>query len=271
MNGNTTSYTYDILGRITSVTFPDFSSKTASYNDSARTVTITDERGAWVTKYFDELGRLTMIQNAEGQETYTLNYLGKVSTKTDALGHQYIYEYDPLGRTLKVTNPDLTYQELIYDDLLFKVTVFDENRNKKEYLFDFRQQLTSVKEYVGASIYTTSYTYDGVGNMKSVVDAKGQTTSYIYDDLNRLIQTNYQNGTNSTLTYDNVGNILSKKDQKNQTITYTYDEMYRLTRITYPDTTFVSYTYDNNGNRLSMTDPNSTTTYAYDSRNRLIS
>ncbi|MDB4872940.1 MAG: hypothetical protein JWL97_3944, partial [Gemmatimonadales bacterium] len=57
---------------------------------------------------------------------------------------------------------------------------------------------------------TTTYTYDGHGNIKSVVDPLGQTTTNVYDDSNgQLKQSSDGTGATSTYTYDPRGNLQS--------------------------------------------------------------
>jgi len=52
--------------------------------------------------------------------------------------------------------------------------------------------------------------------------------------------------------------------------TYTYDNIYQLTSAAYPDRSAVSYSYDPAGNRSSMTIGSTTTNYSYDGANKLL-
>jgi RHS repeat-associated protein len=55
----------------------------------------------------------------------------------------------------------------------------------------------------------------------------------------------------------------------NTTIAYAYDPLYRLTAADYSDGKLFHYTYDSVGNRLTQQTQAGTTTYTYDSANRL--
>jgi RHS repeat-associated protein len=74
--------------------------------------------------------------------------------------------------------------------------------------------------------------------------------------------------------YDPASNLITKLDAKGQTTTYQYDPANQLRTIVYSDghTPNVSnLQYDNNGNRLTMSDGTGTSTYLFDSLNRLTS
>lgn len=89
----------------------------------------------------------------------------------------------------------------------------------------------------------TTYEYDPLGQITTVVDNKGNTTTVDYDDLGRrLTITNPDTGM-TTYKYDANGNLTSKFTAKNDKITYNH-VFNRLTTIDYnAKTGSVSYTY----------------------------
>jgi len=264
--GYTYTYDYDLINRVTKVTNPDLTYKTASYDDTNNKVTITDENGNTATKYFDGLGRLIKEEHPYGFKEYTYYYNGKLKTAKDELSHITLYEYDTLGRTTKVINPDNTEKEYIYDDITNKITFFDENNHKKEYYYDKNQRLIKVKEFT-ATTYITEYTYDAK-NLIQIRDTQNNTKNFNYDDLERLTGITYPDSTTEFFTYDTVGNLTQKTDQNGVNISYQYDSNYRLTLIDYPTGTDVSYEYDLHGNVTKVVD-GTETQYTYDNRNRM--
>jgi RHS repeat-associated protein len=123
--------------------------------------------------------------------------------------------------------------------------------------------------------------------MLSKLDAKG-TTSYTYDKLNRLLTVIEPSGKVTSYTFDASGNRSTETvTVGSDTIvtTYTYDGQNRLTgTLTTANGQMaraVTYTYDNNGNQLITTrteytggvaqTPVTTATNTYDELNRLIS
>jgi YD repeat-containing protein len=99
-----------------------------------------------------------------------------------------------------------------------------------------------------------AYTYDEVGNVKTITDTIWSgSRSFQYDDLNRLKQATGTFGLNQAqvthdYTYDAIGNILTKAG-----VSYCYGYMAACTdvnRLSGVKSTSdgASYTYDANGN-----------------------
>ncbi len=279
-NNQTTSYTYDSIGRLTSISYPlvnhVYSYTRYTYNDTGNYLVTTDPNGNNVTDQFDGLGRLVSVITYNGSsiystENYTYNYLNSIATKTMPTGSVYSYTYDFLGFQTKTTNPDSSTITYSYNYSNNTETTIDENGHETQYAYDWGHNLLWVKQWNSSSTYyKTSYSYDLTGNLISTTDAKNQETTYTYDNLNRLIQTNYPDGTNQTATYDAVGNVVSTKDPAGNVINYKYDSLNRLLNTTYPDGSSVTYTYDANGNKLSQIYNLSQSYFAYDARNRMI-
>jgi RHS repeat-associated protein len=121
------------------------------------------------------------------------------------------------------------------------------------------------------------YQYDADNNLTQKTDRKSQTITYVYDALNRLSKKQYPDSTEVDYTYDLVGKIQQVNDPTG-TYAFAYDNMGRLIGTTTSYSFLTSrnftnaYTYDAASNRTGFTDPESgSTTYAYDTLNRLTS
>lgn len=284
-NGHNTSYTYDLLGRITSTTFPTGDYARYKYNDQANYVNITNENGWMTQQSYDGLGRLIGLERFSGgtvfsKESYTLNWNDQVSTKTDPLGNRINYTYDVLGRTIRVTEPNGNATQTLYNDLLSRTVLVDE---KGVYTCDFYDRLSRL---IGVYENATStacqnpsaifeYFYDEIGNLLSIFNFNDGwiRTQYAYDNLNRLAKTTYPDGSTETYAYDSSSNLVTKIDRKGVVTRFAYDSKDRIqtvTTLTNPNI-IVTDTFDNNGNPTAIQSTNATILYSYDSRNRVTS
>ncbi len=282
-NGQTRSYQYDILGRVTRVSYPNsLGFVSYAYNDTANYVDVTNENGWHTRQIYDGLGRSSTVERFSGSSFYsnqtsTYNWMDKVATRTDPLNNVYSYQYDVLGRTTMVAKPDGNATSTLYVDVNPSVQVFDENGYWKSYGYDRLGRLLWVMEWqcppsIRCQTFA-SYSYDEVGNLRTITTSNSQSTTYKYDNLNRLVQTTYPDGTFESYTYDNNGNLVTKTDRKGVRTAYAYDSLNRIITITYQGSSITSdnYSYDSNSNLTQLRSQNATLTYGYDARNRVTS
>lgn len=166
-------------------------------------------------------------------------------------------EYDPMGRVVKVTNPDGTCSTGEYKDWTTIST--DENGHKQESDFDAYGRLKEKREYMGAdgrspnypaaafTLYaTTKYAYDSEGNLIETRDHFNNLTTITYNALGQKTRMNDPDMKLWKYEYDLNGNLTKQTDAKGQTITFTYDALNRLTNKTDGSTLNVNYTYEDN-------------------------
>ena len=154
------------------------------------------------------------------------------------------FVYDELGRVVSTHKPDGTSTSVSYG--LNEIVATDANGHTRGEIRDANGRVKTVKEYNGdGSVYaSTAYTYDPLGNLKTVTDANGNVTTIDYDSLSRKTSMiDPVMGSWSYLYYPN-GNLYRQTDARGHTIEFEYDPLNRLKTKTYPDATVVSYHYD---------------------------
>ncbi|MCK4541357.1 MAG: RHS repeat protein [Spirochaetales bacterium] len=328
-NGDTTSFTYDpTTGNLLSITRPLIGATSFSNYDAAGKVgLVTDVNSQSKGFTYDGRGRVTLITNNADGSTNSVIYntaglldsrtdedgvissfeydpvYGRLSRRTDHVGNYISYDYDPQGNMIEKsyydpldvhTNrkrylyqdpahnmPGKLYKEIHPDDTFTKYgydlegsisSVTDANNNTTSYEYDPLNRLITV---IQPGTVVNLYTYDGHGNLQTVTDAESHTTTYEYDDMGRLLSTTSPDTGTVTYVYDEAGNPVNKTDAKGITVGYEYDLLNRLTDLNFPDSTQdITYTYDTEANgigrRTGMTDPSGSTTFGYDARGRLV-
>ena len=176
---------------------------------------------------------------------------GNVATITNAAGHvTQMTAYNAHGQPLTIVDPNGLTTTLTYDA---------------------RERLTS--RNVGGE--TTSYGYDGVGQLTKVTLPDGSYLSYTYDDAHRLIAIQDNLGNRISYTLDVMGNRTQEQvyDPANvlaQTRSRVYNSLNRLFQELGAQSQTTEYTYDDQGNVVSVKDPLlKVTANQYDALNRL--
>lgn len=286
--GQTTSYSYDDLGRREWIVSPETGTTGFTHDEAGNAVARTDSLSRVISYAFDGLNRPTDIAYPEASppvhyryDDYSVgNYpdaVGRLTEVTDASGFRRFF-YDAAGRPGKV------------------VHAIDERE------------------------FTTEYGYDGNGNLASMKYPDGRTIQYAFDPLSDRVQsvTSWKNGKRTVLAgglthkpfgpmnglgygngmrlersyenlmyrldslavtgpsgsplpargydYDPAGNIrgiTQELPDGAETHVFEYDPMNRLLSWTTPGRS-QELTYDANGNRQSFSEDGQVTDYSYD-------
>ena len=234
----TTSYGYDGVGQLVSVTDPLGNKTTHTYDSSGRGITTVDPRG-----------------NAAGGTAST--YTKKQSWTAD--DHPYVTT-EPGGATVTRT----------YDADHNLATITDANANKKTYGYDGNDRLISALQPNG---HGTTLSLDWAGRTISSTDPNGNVTTHTYDKAGQLITTTRPRGNvagataadyTTTYSYDPVGRLTSTSRPQTSTVTAVvkngYDADGNLTSTTDANNQTTTFTYDGNHNKLSVTTPEGFTT-----------
>jgi RHS repeat-associated protein len=194
----TTSYTYDKNSNRTGFTDPEGGSTTYAYDTLNRLTTLTPPTAFTTGSFgfsYDALSRRTQMTRPNGVNTdYTYDNLSRLLSVLHKLGGNTIdgatYTVDAIGnRTVKTNHlPGAPTEAYTYDAIY---------------------QLTQVTQ--AGPTTTESYTYDPVGNRLSSLAA----ATWSYNASNHLTSISGSPGT--TFTYDNNGNTLTKTDSSGTT------------------------------------------------------
>jgi large repetitive protein len=273
-NNHTTTFAFDAMGRMIRRTLPLGETETLRYDALGNLVAKTDMNGETTTYAYDQQGRMvsrtypgsspeTFTYSALGRrltagaESFTYDSRGRLLTNTKATGEVLTYAYDAAGNRTSVSGPHGT----------------------TTYVFDADGRMTSVS-HGGSTIATLGY--DDASNVVSIARANGLTTTQSFDDRNRVLEIVTRDPLNvvvSSFSYtrDDTGRITTVAEAPGgRAISYGYDEVYRLESEVIADPVAgnrtIDYAYDAVGNRTSKVDSLlSTTTYAYDNNDRLLS
>ncbi|MEW8622631.1 MAG: putative Ig domain-containing protein, partial [Candidatus Thiodiazotropha endolucinida] len=280
-SGHTTRHEYDDAGRLWRTHYEE----AGSYTETRYT-----EQG-WVSQAWDENRNLTEYEyDRAGRRTAVIRYLddgtaqrhefsyyrnGELHTETDANQRTTTYVLNELDQRIRTEYPNNTSSEQRFDAMGARIGMIDQNAIAASYGYDPQGRLERVTPEVtidGTPVPDTGYSYDEQGNKLSQTDANGRTTTWAYDSFGRVIRRTLPEGMRETFVYDDSARTQSHTDFNGDITLTRYDVMGRISTIDYQkDGTRIDYTYWPNDQVRTVTDPQGTTEYSYDNRDRLAS
>ncbi len=242
-NNNTTTYTYNNIGLLSSITMPGSEvTQFTSYDNDGNLLQRVDGNSVTTNYvYNDAESLLTDIQYPATTSLnvhFTYDTFGRRSGMTDSTGSQS-YSYGNLDELLSLTT---TYTGLAAKSISYSY-----------YLDGSRQSMTTPAG-------TFNYDYDAAGRPASFTNPFSETTSWTYQNNDWLQTQTLQNGAVANYSYNPMGQLTGLLNQ--------------IGASTISD--FSSIGYDGTGNRTAVTASitgatslNGSTGYTYDTKNQL--
>jgi YD repeat-containing protein len=285
--GNTTSFTYDGLNRLTGIDYPIGSDVSIDWNATGKVL----QRGVYQESVdWDGFGReirLTRKDLASGDSysnTFDYDESGRKVFASDVNSSNGVgWEYDVIGRIVRTINQDGTSRSVTHEGA-HRELHRDENSN----VVDYRYQVYGAPEnrYLNWTIapegVATRIWRDAYGNITGVFqggldpDNAQQYLGYIqtYGYNTRLQLTSIDSPADIGLTTygrDMLGNLISRQVGASGATSYAYDAMNRLEMVDYPGTApDVSYSYDADGRVKAISNSNAARTYDYNENGNLV-
>lgn len=322
-DGTTIRFGYDSAGDLTSIENGAGATTTLCYNSSHQVTSVSQPYGS---SGKTATTRLSYVSSTETQvatpntdqsqpvssvpnTTYTINSQDLVTKAVDPAGNTRSTSYTPFNDVASSTNgaggtTTNTYGANSGESLTSSETpmgatgklAYGNSGTAANPTAPF--QPSSSTDPQG---HTTTYSYDGAGNLLQSADAlpatakvtynsdgtpatstdpgnvsSSNSTKYTYNSLHQLTKITPVTGSSlqaETITYDGFGRVATVTSGNGDTVTYSYDLADRVTKEAYTGSSAsvtVSYSYDGAGNLKNQTDSSGITAYTYDGRNMVL-
>ncbi len=271
----TTSITRSVHLEPDVTTFRDTGTTDVDYDENGLVISVTDPIGGTTTYERDGFGQIWEVNSpATGITDYEYDIAGRLIKKTDARGVVLNYDHDFLGRlkTVKVGSSTTPIQSFTYDtqrDGLLRQVV--DEAGTHTFTHNEAGELLSKSSVLNGQTVTQSYTYNNMGQVKTMTYPSGVVATYNYDDKGEVDSITASGGGLST------SNVVTNIDHypfgpveefvfgSGENRSNIRDLAYRTSSINSGTHTAVSYSYDANDNILSFDGRTKT----YDNMDRL--
>lgn len=226
-------FTYDALGNRLSRR-DSLGETTYSYDALSRMTSVSDPRGFDLSYAYDRNSRLTAIDYPGNRRvSYAYRPSGLMSRLTDWNDRVTTYDYDDLGRLSIVTYPNQFLTTYLFDDLDRLITLLNQDDNR-DLLSGYFFELDRIGRRISVNKQDAIDAWIRPLDIQSNYDAADQLLSFGDIDL----------------TYDLMGQ-LDRKSDEGFDLDYNYNSQNLLQSIQGPDLE-ARFQYDGDGARISM-------------------
>lgn len=267
--GQTTTYSYNSFGQVTSVDNPLHETTSFEYGDGSALDVPTGYLVSVTGPEFNLQHPVTTLR-------YSPAFPGVQKIKNFPDEYEIVRDYDGLDRPTQINYPDGTSRQFLYTDpvrgMTLDLTAIKDRLDRWTYHhYNSNRQIDSSQDPLGR---TTLLDWCACGSLSGITDPKGNMTRFDRDLQSRVTSKIYAFSTpqqqSVSYTYENTTSRLkSMTDAKSQTTNYQYFIDDSLKQISYTNaqvpTPAVNFSYEDYYDRLHSvaTTGLGTLTYAY--------
>jgi RHS repeat-associated protein len=266
--GDTSRFIYTRKGQVKEIHYQDGIVETFQYDGLGKKVSEGNGLISYSYRY-DNVGRLIEFHNHALAKSlkYEYDLAGNKTAQINWEGERAEYRYDAVNRLAQIKDVNGGVTRFEYDKMGNRTKLLYPNGVYTAYSYDSSYRLLAIAHFKSDNSLLAgfNYTYDKVGNRKTMADARG-THTYHYDDLYRLTQVDYPEGRTQRWTYDGTGQRLTEIEAIPSNSPDT--TIYHYTKDRLDSTTGAvskSYRYDANGSMVQS----GMETFRYDAKMRL--
>jgi RHS repeat-associated protein len=261
--GRTSISTFDKAGRLISASAPEYTPP----GGTAITPTVSHA--------YDAAGLLLRTTDERGYvTTFDYDQLGRQVRVTDPApsgqtAGTWVTEYDLAGEKLAGVDPTGARSQATYDDLGRQITATQIERKPATAAYTTKMEYDDAGRLVKQTApgdnnsKVTGFTVNAAGEVTSVTDPATNKTTMAYDLAGRLVKSTDPNGNATTAEYDLAGRKIAAKDLKDlnasgtvlRTYGYGYDAAGNQTSATSPEGHITKQTFDALNRPTSLIEP----------------
>jgi len=253
------SQTFSDANVATSTTAVDWIPEYAAGQQYNSKATVTDSQNRQTKYTHNTLGNPTKIESPTGTSTFNSYDAGNNANLPTSLtinGQQSSISYDTKGNILNVSKNGIT-NTFTYTTLNDVNTHTDGRGFTTTYSYDGVGNLASVQRPTGYG--STTIARNSFGQVQSVTNPSGISTTFGYNTNGLTNQISMPLGISTSSTYDDASRLLSTTDANGKINSFLYDSNDNLTQSTDANSQKVLHTYDANDNHLTIKNPKNET------------
>ncbi|MEO1515198.1 MAG: RHS repeat-associated core domain-containing protein [Bacteroidota bacterium] len=221
---------------------------------------------------YDANGRLSTVTNPiGGQRIYQYKDNGLLASVKDENGALVQFQYD-LSRRVVAMQSCFRRTDIRYNEVQRRTYVVESGEGKTQRTsFHYDQDGRLIRREGACCGFQNDFNYDADNNISQRTDANGAVETTNFDTQGNGLLLTDALGNDQSLTYDSDFNqLLSFTDKRQQTTRYAYDSKGNPTEIIQALNSTVRMGYDTQGNLTSVTDANNNRTeMTYTANNNL--
>ena len=218
-----------------------------------------DEDPATLSIFYNSLGQLSGYEDADGNiKTQEMDFIGRVLRVDDPNAGTTTYEYDSAGNLLLAEDAQGNVRVMTYDGVNRRVTLADGSDDSDDKVTWTYDGTADCEDCINAAGQTARITYPlgdlGTGIDEFAFDTRGRQyfkartveghrymVSYSFDNADRLITTEFPDGSKIEGTYDDASRVV-KLDGIIDVVTY--NEKGLMSAMAFANGITQTYSYD---------------------------